>query len=444
MRLLPLLLLLPSTALAQGLITFEELGDLHPERECFSMHHSLEAVGIPDDLVAFDHAYLEERGGGYTVQDVGDISFIGGPWTYNNLSGDAVQGTLVKFLETHQNDYDFISIFVTQSLNFGAFYAPLANTTRGIGRQVYDNGIDGFDELEGYLFMNSIFDYLYNDTETARDALFFGQETGHRWGSFVRRRGGGYDMLGRDQSHWNFFMDTDNSVMEGNAWVEADGNNRYETDHLAPIGYSDLDMYLMGFMPPEEVDPWLLIQDPTVVWNPAQWGQGDLNAASTPYYYVRDFVEGDDIPPILVSGTPVTVDIDDVIFVSGERSPSAEESQREFRMAFVIMHPESQPVDFDDYLVVEDTRLGLSELWEDMVFNEAVLNTQLGTSESYLFRPGVFTPDAVYEPALFDVDGNGDLIYEGDVAGGGCEASVAGGGTSLLALLLLGWRRRRA
>lgn len=445
MRLLTLLLLLlPLGAAAQGTLSFEELGELHPERQCFTGHPELELVGIPDELVAFDPAYLEERGGGYVTRDVGDVSFVGGPWTYQTLSGDAVQGTLISFLETHANDYDFISIFVTESLNFGAFYAPLANDTRGIGRPVYGHEIEGFDELEGYLFMNSIFDYLYNDTETARDALFFGQETGHRWGSFVRRRGGFYDMLGRDESHWNFFMDTDNSVMEGNDWAEAAAANRWQTDHLAPIGYSQLDLYLMGLIPPEDVDPWLLLKDANVVSNPVGWGNGEINETTSPYYYVRDFVDSNNIPPIVVTGTPVEVTLDDVVFMEGARQPDSTLSQRDFRMAFVIMHPESQPVDFDDYLVVEDTRRGLKALWEDMVLDEAVLTTTLGTGDAYLFTPATFTPDVIHEPAEFDVDEDGDLIYDGDVAGDSCEASVSGGGGGLFGLLLLGLVRRRA
>jgi hypothetical protein len=440
-----LLSLLPAFASAQEILTLEELGALNPERSCYTGRPELLQIGVPDGLHGLDPSYLEERGGGYEVQDVGDVSFIGGPWTYQTLSGDAIQGSLVAFLQSHRNDYDFISLFVTQSLNFGAYYAPLANDTRGIGRPVYENGIEGFDNLDGYLFMNSIFDYLYNDTETARDALYFGQETGHRWGSFVRRRGGYFDMLGRDESHWNFFMDTDNSVMEGNGWLEAAGNNRWETDHMGRIGYSDLDLYLMGFIPPGDVEPWLLIKDATVAYNPVGWGgEGGIDETTTPYYYVRDYVDWDDIPPVIVTGTPVEVTIDDVTFVEGPRIPDHTLSQREFRMAFVIMHPATQPVEFDDYLVVEDTREGLKALWEDMVYDEAVLDTTLGTTDAYLFKPSVFTPTVVYEPDLFPEDDNGDLIYPGDPTGDGCQASLGGGSGGLFGLLLLlGVRRRR-
>jgi hypothetical protein len=446
MRLL-LLMLLPLPAFAQGAVTLEDLGALHPDRECFTDHPDLESIGLSSALTGFDDAMFEERGGGYTIEDVGDIAFVGGPWTYDALTGDAIQGTLVEFLATHGDEYDFISMFLTEHIQFGALYAGLQNTTRGIGRPVYNQGVASHEKLMGYMFMNGIFDYLYNDVLTVHDASYFGQELGHRWGSFVARRGGGGDMLGRDTSHWSFFMDSDNSAMEGNAWVETEVQNRWEADFRAPIGYSQLDMYLMGFMAPEDVDDWLLITNANVAYNPLGWpGQGPVLPETTPYYNVLNWVpeeDWDNIRSIEVTGTRTMVSIDDVTFVNGVRDPDSSESQREFKMAFVIMHPAGEPVDFDDYLVIEDTRAGLKDLWEDMVDHEAVLDASLGTSAEYLFNPSVFTPDVVYEPELFDVDAEGDLIYDDEVASG-CQASLSGSGGALLGLLMLGMRRRRA
>ena len=50
------------------------------------------------------------------------------------------------------------------------------------------------------------------------------QEVGHRWSAFVwfrdRDRGGvpSSALLGRDRSHWNFFLETGGSPLEGNEW----------------------------------------------------------------------------------------------------------------------------------------------------------------------------------------------------------------------------------
>ncbi len=439
MRLLALLLLLPASAFGQSLLTFEQFAEEHPDHRCFTDHPDLYQVGIPE--TGIDYALLEERGGLYTVRDVGDVSFIGGPWTYQSLSGDALQGTLAAYLETHENEYDFVTIFVTQSLNFGALYGTLQNDTRGIGRQLIPPQVPSHPELDGYLFMNSIFDYLYNSTESVRDAAFFGQEVGHRWGAFVTRRGGFGDMLGRDDSHWSFFMDTDNSAMEGNQWAKT-AEGRWQTDHEWPIAYSELDMYLMGFIPPEDVSPWTLIGDPSVVGNPVGWGgENGIGPATSPYYNVQTYVPENQwnfIQPVTVTGTEIEVPIEDVIYLAGDRIPDHTQSQREFRMGFVIMHPDSQPVDFDDYLVVEDTREGLKALWEDMVQQEGVLDLGTHTSGEYLFSPAVFTPDVVYEPELLSEDEDGNVVYGEPEAG--CSVGGSGGFAGLLLFVLA--RRR--
>ena len=432
-----LVLAVPAAASAQTTLTLEELGALHPTRTCFTGNADLALAGFDPDGGAVNPAeYLEGRGGAglYDVYDVGNVAFVGGPWTYGSLGFDAVYGSLNAFLGEHGNDYDFVSIFVTEHLNFGALYSGLQNDTSGIGLGFQDQTSDlGFSELEGFLFMNSIFDY----TGSLHDALFFGQEVGHRWGSFVRRAGGGRDMLGRDDSHWSFFMDTDNSTMEGNNW-ESLASNRWRTSFDEEVGYSELDMYLMGFMDPDDVDPWLLIDNPTVVSNPYGWGQetGGIGPATTPYYVIQQYIDNGDDYPVVVSGNRIDVEIEDVISVHGPRSPDHTESQRDFNMAFIIIHPESEEVDFDDYLVIEDTREELAALWEEMVDDEAVMRTEIGGSTVYEINPDELPAGIAFEPAP-----------GGQGVAAGCATSIAAsaapGAAALLALLPLVIRRRR-
>ena len=419
-------LLVPSAASAEALYTLEEVGAMAPDQRSFTNSPLLPLTGIAQGPSEINPSPDGARGGGYHVQDVGNISLVAGPWNYQTLSGDHIYGSLDAFLTSHENDYDFVSIFVTESLNFGAFYSPLQNDTFGIGSQVFDQTSQwGFGELEGFLFMNSVFDYL----GSARDALFFGQEVGHRWGAYVRRSGGGRDMLGRDDAHWNFYIESQNSTMEGNAWTEIE-DGIFETDHMAPIGYSELDMYLMGFMDPDEVEDWFLIDNPVTLRNPIGWGVGESDA---PYYTIRAYYpeeEVEDLPPIRVRGDRVDISLDDVIAVHGEREPDFEESQREFNMAFVIMMPGSEAITFDEYLVVEDIAEELTALWENMVRGEAVLNHDIGTTDRYEFSPSVFPEEPTWEPS-FDEESDTGL------SGSGCTASVAGTGTSPLWLLLL-------
>jgi|GEM_PF-3711124 len=434
--LLPLVLLaVPSLASAAD-YTLEEIGAMAPAQQSFTNSPLLELTGLPSGVSSIDPVGPGERGGGYDILDVGNVSLVAGPWDYNTLSGDHIYGTLNEFLGTHEDEYDFVSIFVTQSLNFGAFYSPLQNDTDGIGSQIFDQtSQQGYGELEGFLFMNSIFDYL----GSVRDALFFGQEVGHRWSAYVRRSGGGRDMLGRDDAHWNFFLESQNSTMEGNAWIET-AEGEFETDHLAEIGYSELDQYLMGFRAPEDVSDWFLIENPQIMRNPYGW---PTESDSPPYYAIRTQLsdaEAEDAPPIEVRGDRRDISLDEVIAVHGERDPTYDESQRDFRMAFVIMMPSSEPVTFDDYLVIEDISEELVALWETMVGGEASLSNELGTSGLYDFAPTVFEQAPAYEPAF-------DSSTETGLSGSGCQSDVGAGRSSGGALALLGlalaMRRRR-
>jgi hypothetical protein len=69
-------------------------------------------------------------------------------------------------------------------------------------------------------------------------------------------------MLGRSEAHWNFYMHTDGSPVEGHRWLDKGGGD-FEAVKLDKYQFSDLDLYLMGLMAPEEVQPWFVITDPT-------------------------------------------------------------------------------------------------------------------------------------------------------------------------------------
>ncbi len=240
-------------------------------------------------------------------------------------------------------------------------------------------------------------------------------------------------MLGRDEAHWSFWIDSDNSTMEGNNW-EPLNNNRWRTNFDIPIGYSQLDLYLMGFLDPEEVDPWLLIGNPSVISNPYDWAEGNIQPSTTPYYVIQQYVDNGDDYPIIVQGTEITVEIEDVVQVNGARIPDHTEAPRDFRMAFVIMHPEDEDMSFDDYLVIEDTREELVRLWENMVEERATLTSVLGRSDNYVLDPSDLPEGVAWEPEIVE-------------AGAGCQASVAAGsaaGFALMVPLLALARRRRS
>jgi hypothetical protein len=120
-------------------------------------------------------------------------------------------------------------------------------------------------------------------------------------------------LLGRQLAHWSFFMDSDGSVMEGNE-IEDQRGGVFRTVAV-PERYSRLDMYAMGLATEAEVPPWFFIDSPV-----------STRTRETP-----------PIAGITINGTRRDVLIQDVIDALGPRVPSAADSPRVHRQAFVFI-----------------------------------------------------------------------------------------------------------
>jgi len=147
-----------------------------------------------------------------------------------------------------------------------------------------------------------------------------GQEIGHRWlASLMFRDHIGRQspaLLGRDRAHWSFFFDSDASVLDGNDIVNLGGGS-FRTA-AAVQRYSLLDQYAMGLVDQTQVPAFFYVENPTYVSPPRA-------ATSNPEVGVT------------FSGTRRSVTIDDVIAVHGQRAPSAAESPRVYRQAFIYV-----------------------------------------------------------------------------------------------------------
>src|SRR6185503_6446017 len=137
----------------------------------------------------------------------------------------------------------------------------------------------------------------------------------HRWGSFVKFKlpdGSLSDgLLGKDNAHWSYLLDTDGSVQYGAEWKD-NGNGTF-TSNAVRTFYSPLDLYLMGFYKPEEVPPFFLIENPAI----------DKHQVNT--------------ENVTISGTRRAVSINDVIAAEGPRVPAADKAQKEFRIGFIFL-----------------------------------------------------------------------------------------------------------
>ncbi|MFZ5477574.1 MAG: hypothetical protein ACOZNI_12430 [Myxococcota bacterium] len=303
---------------------------------------------------------------GFSVERRGDLvvmrDMVGDAFGRDGLGYEGMYEALVYFYELFPDEFDFVTVITNQDSTYGmgafAFYSPLANDVRGIGDRIYDSGMTA----QGLLFMNA-WQYWSGQSDTFTSAVF-GQELGHRWGSYVRYDlgdGERDDILGRDDGHWSYWLETSNSPMEGNAWTD-NGDGTFTLDAGEEVAYSDLDLYLMGLVGPEDVAPFYLIADPSGLAR---------NASSSPEYYAS----GDDQT---ASGSRVDITIDDVIRAEGARDPAAGEAQTAFRMAVVLVLADDEQPDEEALSGADEARARFVEVWEEDTLGLATLDTSLG------------------------------------------------------------------
>ena len=241
-----------------------------------------------------------------------------------------------KFYASHPDNYDQVVLWTDQPVITDAFAyeTTVKNEVRGIGVDTYDLA-SSFGST-GRLRSVVVMDYLgkYPDNPLSKflgennTVSLLGQESGHRWLAFLEfrdRTGTRSDaLLGRDLAHWSFFFDSDASVMEGNDIDDLGGGN-FRTS-AAVRRYSALDQYAMGLLAPNQVPPFFYVENP-------------VNMSSS-----RTRESAPEVG-ITFSGTRRDVLIDDVIAVLGARSPSAADSPRVHRQAFLYLVSKGRSTD---------------------------------------------------------------------------------------------------
>jgi hypothetical protein len=231
-----------------------------------------------------------------------------------------------------------------------AFESTVANAIQGIGVDIFDisREFGSGGRLSSYTLMDRL--SKYPDDPTTKflgennTLSVLGQEVGHRWLAYLNFRDHqgqqSEELLGRDTAHWSFFMDSDASVMEGND-IEALGGGSFRTIG-AVRRYSRLDQYAMGLVSPADVPPFFYVQNPT-------------NLSQT-----KDKESAPQVG-VTFNGTRRDVLIDDIVAIHGRRVPSAAESPRVHRQAFVYIVSAGRPVDSGQVAKIDRIR----RQWED-------------------------------------------------------------------------------
>ncbi len=297
----------------------------------------------PSLALAAPIEFVEQRRNFMIFDDV-DGSVANANWFTRDPFYEGYYAIEDGFLKVHPDDSQFIVVYSTFSLvqGVGAFYQSLANDVAGIGyKQAAELDAvipaEFFDDtpnsqMVGMLHMNDWHNFILPGNTGIDDewiSLVFGQELGHAWLSFVYASLGDSpvdSMLGRAKAHWNFYLDTGGSPVEGHKWTD-NGDGTFTAAKLDKYQFSDLDLYLMGLMGPEEVEPWFLIENPT---NCVDSSQPDKSCAPPDAFQFK-------ADQYTVTGTRRDITIKDVIDVEGPRMPAYPDAPSEFNLSFVLI-----------------------------------------------------------------------------------------------------------
>lgn len=308
-------------------------------------------IGLPDAIVAVSPG----RAAAFTPVDLsasGPIAGGGGAVGERFAARTSVDTVALAqaFYAAHDDAYDQLVVWTDQSYARAfAYETTVANEIRGIGVDLYDYAREfgSAGRLRSLVMMDALGKYpddparKFRGEETTLSIL--GQEVGHRWLVFFRfldhERRVSQALLGRDLAHWSFFVDSDASVMEGND-IQDLGGGRFRTV-AAVERYSLVDQYAMGLVGEHEVPPFFYVEHPVNV-------QPESHAESAPRVGVT------------FNGTRRDVLVQDIVAVHGPRVPSAAESPRVHRQAFVYVVTTGRAVDVTEVAKIDRIRLA----WE--------------------------------------------------------------------------------
>lgn len=265
------------------------------------------------------------------------------PWTTDGAWAEAFEMARTAWAAREPDHATALVIVATfEAGDRELFYVPLSNDIEGLGAgeeaAIFDASAGS--AFEGYVWMGSLTSLDEAGPEFATEAFL--HELAHRWGAYLRLDAGFPSdlLLGRNQTHWNFFADTGNSPLEGNRWTEVPPD-RWTTQIDAPpaFAFSPLDLYLMGVLPPEAVSPFIVLREPVAGIEPTWFRplfssppahrihlEVSLRPASVSTVTIDDVVRanGPRVPPARASTTPVERQIGVVLLSDGHTNPSLE------------------------------------------------------------------------------------------------------------------------
>lgn len=331
---------------------------------------ALERAGVPAPTGLPERPVIAPNASTFATVISGNILVIEGdeslvPNTQNGRmfdhNGSGLQRVVQQVWSRLRDNYDFITVFTTfNDAGVAAYYLPLQQDVTGLGECNFNSG-DTFgcvfsqlpdgSKLQGFVFMNSLgywddWDWNYDGQThdlSSFDASVYavlGQEVGHRWGAglrFVDPRTGATSkrLLGRDNSHWAAWVDTDASVMDGWDWSEPNDQGQYTlVDDMQR--FSLLDLYAMGAVPVASPKPFFFIDNARFVPVPGLVGNQSIPGDAVLQVPSVSYMESQGIT-LRATGEKVDLTIQDIVNAEGVRCPDKDHTQKTFRQAVVLV-----------------------------------------------------------------------------------------------------------
>ncbi|MET0555906.1 MAG: CARDB domain-containing protein, partial [Vicinamibacteria bacterium] len=289
-----------------------------------------------------------------------------------------------RFYETHGDRYDFLLVFTNFAFDTDgavAFHGLVRNDVVGTGTPIVNNGplFGSPGRLQGYIdmahvdqFRHAPFSAQPGDPGFDDAVNVIAHEVGHQWLAKVRRQGASGvsgDLLGLDDAHWSYLLDSDASFMYGSDW-QAQGAGVFRAARVR-LGYSSLDLYLMGLLDAAKVPPFTLLRSAGV--NPAQLP-----------------VEG---ATVTETAPPETATVQQVIQAESARVPDHLTSQKDFRMGVLLLVAPGVEPSPEDLELVDRMRTAFAARFFALTRGVAFIDTTLAEEPQ---------PDPLPAP---DVDG---------------------------------------
>ncbi|MEX1312373.1 MAG: CARDB domain-containing protein, partial [Candidatus Sulfomarinibacteraceae bacterium] len=304
------------------------------------------------------------------------------PGGFDNVQ--ARQWVSQSFFAHNPDAYDFVAVVTGFEFDAGwgqtgdpthALYWGVRNDTSGIGLGFFDHSqVFGSNRLQGYIDTNGL--ELVRDAAGTLDAdhllTILGHELGHRWLAHcdfeVSPGSQSASLRGVEDTHWSYLLDSDASYLYGADWSDNDDGSFTSTEVLAR--YSELDLYLMGMLQADEVEPFTLLDNPAIP------------AAQVPELGAS------------ITASPITVTIDQIIAAEGPRIPATDDAPRELRIALVyLVAPGAQPTSEElDFLA------GIRSMWKRRFFAQTEGRGVIGVGRNGL--PVVSPPSVSLDAAI--------------------------------------------